>query len=157
VDALGQEVVRKSNMVEQLEERQTLILDALPAQVAYLTSDLRFLFVNREYAAFYGLNKEGIIGRKLSDVIPGSMQVEIASHINRCLSGEDVVFEYVSEGPKGELITRRRFIPEFDTAGNVVGIFNLSLDITDEKNSERRMLEASRMTAAGQLAGGVDP
>ncbi|NRP14782.1 MULTISPECIES: cache domain-containing protein [unclassified Marinobacterium] len=155
VDALGQEVVRKSNMVEQLEERQTLILDALPAQVAYLTSDLRFLFVNREYAAFYGLNKEGIIGRKLSDVIPGSMQVEIASHINRCLSGEDVVFEYVSEGPKGQLITRRRFIPEFDTAGNVVGIFNLSLDITDEKNSERRMLEASRMTAAGQLAGGL--
>lgn len=155
VEALGQEVERKSNMVEQLEERQTLILDALPAQVAYLNSELIFLFVNREYAAFYGLEKADIIGHRLSEVVPQSMHQNISSYITRCLEGEDVVFEYVTDVNGVEVITRRRFIPEFDSQGFVTGIFNLSLDITEQKQSERHLLEASRMTAAGQLAGGL--
>lgn len=155
VDALGQEVERRSSMVEQLEERQTLILDALPAQVAYLDAELTFLFVNREYAAFYGRDKAEIIGHRLSEVVPQTMQRDVSSYLTRCLAGEDVVFEYVSDANGVEVITRRRFIPEFDSRGCVTGIFNLSLDITDQKQSERHLLEASRMTAAGQLAGGL--
>src|SRR5262249_40092457 len=53
------------------------------------------------------------------------------------------------------VITRNMLIPEFADGGTVLGLFVLSLDVTEEKLSERALNEAQKMSAIGQLAGGL--
>ncbi|GGO79990.1 hypothetical protein GCM10011348_15670 [Marinobacterium nitratireducens] len=137
------------------EERQRLILDALPAQVAYLDGNLRYLFVNQGYADAFGRSKEAIVGRHPSEILGERMYADISDQIRRTLGGEKTVYEYRFQRDGREIITKRILIP-FHSCGEAVnGLLNLSLDITAEKEAERRLSEAQRMGAVGQLAGGL--
>ena len=152
---LDSAVKSRTHELGVLEERQRLILDSLPAQIAYLNADCEYLFVNQGYAEFIGKNKDEIVNQPLSSVLTNEMQQQIHSQVNRCLNGEEVVFEYQSKEADKPSITKRILIPDIDQQGNVNGLLNLSLDITAEKEAERKLTEAQRMNATGQLAGGL--
>jgi two-component system cell cycle sensor histidine kinase/response regulator CckA len=155
IQMLDSKVKKRTQELTQLEERQRLILDALPAQIAYLDANLNYLFVNQGYAAIFGSDKGRIIGNTIDDVIGPQMMTSIRPQIEQCLKGQEVVFEYSFERNGREMITKRLLLPDINNAGQVVGLLNLSLDITAEKEAERRLTEAQRMNAAGQLAGGL--
>lgn len=155
IEALDSKVKARTKELGELEERQRLILDALPAQVAYINKDLFYVFVNKGYADIFGDKKHVIVGKKLHDVVGKKMMEGILDEVNRCLAGEKVVYEYSFNHNGREVITKRILLPDFGENGDVLGILNLSLDITAEKEVERRLTEAHRIGAAGQLAGGL--
>ncbi len=138
-----------------IEERQRLILDALPAQIAYVGTDLRYHFVNRGYAEMFSRDKASVVGQHLETVMGKGMLNDIIGQIRRTLQGEETVFEYQFDLPQGEIITKRMLIPDIAADGSVQGILNLSLDITAEKDAEHKLTEAQRISAVGQLAGGL--
>lgn len=138
------------------ETRQRLILDALPAQVAYTDAQSRYIFVNREYAEMLGVDKSDIVGRTVADVMPVAMYEEVNHYIARALQGEKVAYEYSYESAGEEHVTRRTLLPLYtEDQQRVEGVLNLSIDITAEKNSEKRLAEASKMKAVGQMSGGM--
>ncbi len=139
----------------QLEERQRLILDALPAQIAYLDDQLHYQFVNQGYADQFCKAKAEIIGQPIASVIGPEMMATIKQPIAQCLAGEEVRYEYPFERDGKTVITRRTLLPDRTITGEITGLLNLSLDITAEKEAERRLTEAQRMNATGQLAGGL--
>ncbi|MFC6669203.1 cache domain-containing protein [Marinobacterium aestuariivivens] len=137
------------------EERQRLILDALPAQVAYIDSQMRYVFVNQGYADAFDRSKDEIVGRQPLEVLGERMYADIRQQIERTLAGEESVYEYRLQRGDREVITKRILIPFHSSDEEVNGLLNLSLDITAEKEAERRLNEAQRMSAVGQLAGGL--
>ncbi len=155
IEHLDTKVQARTHELARLEERQRLILDALPAQIAYLDDSLHYLFVNQGYADLFGSDKERLIGQHIHNVIEPDMLDIIQPWITRCLAGEEVSFEYRFERDGKELITKRTLLPDINADGELIGVLNLSLDITAEKESERRLTEAQRISAAGQLAGGL--
>ncbi|WP_370278031.1 cache domain-containing protein [Pontibacterium sp.] len=155
IQTLDSKVQERTQELAQLEERQRLILDALPAQIAYLDADLHYLFVNQGYADLFGGDKQGIVGRSINSVIDPQMMDTIRPQIEQCLAGEEVMFEYSFNRDGQEMITKRILLPDINSHGEIIGLLNLSLDITAEKEAERRLTEAQRMNAAGQLAGGL--
>ncbi|MBM94818.1 MAG: PAS sensor protein [Oceanospirillaceae bacterium] len=155
IEHLDTKVQERTHELARLEERQRLILDALPAQIAYLDDSLHYLFVNQGYADLFGSDKERLIGQHIHTVIEPDMLDIIQPWITRCLAGEEVSFEYRFERDGKELITKRTLLPDINADGELIGVLNLSLDITAEKESERRLTEAQRISAAGQLAGGL--
>jgi len=146
--------VRTAELVQQ-EERQRLILDALPAQIAYLDRDLNYIFVNQGYADLFNRSKDEIVGRQISEIIDPQMMKSINDQIDSCLAGEKIIYEYPFQQGSKEIITKRTLIPYLTPDNQVAGILNLSLDVTAEKNAELKLMEAQRMSAAGQLAGGL--
>jgi signal transduction histidine kinase/CheY-like chemotaxis protein len=91
----------------------------------------------------------------------------LAIHLDRCLSGEVVTFEYAFPRNGGTTVTKTTLIPHRGEGrgegrsegrgeeGAVTGLFVLTLDITDEKQTERQLVEAQRLKAVGQLSGGL--
>ncbi|MEH6579023.1 MAG: cache domain-containing protein [Amphritea sp.] len=141
--------------LSQIEERQRLILDALPAQIAYLDGELNYLFVNQGYADMFGQNKESVIGKPLASVIGDSLYADMTRQINAALTGRNTVQEYSLTINDKEIITKRTLIPCHNRAGEVNGLLTLAFDITAEKQAEQQLTEAQRMNAVGQLAGGL--
>ncbi|WP_207061052.1 cache domain-containing protein [Motiliproteus sp. SC1-56] len=155
---LGEAVASEQQAREELaaiEERQRMILDALPAQIAYVGSDLRYRFVNQGYATMFRGEKEDIVGRPVAEVMGAKMFADIKQQVDLAMAGKETVYEYVFDTDGQEVITKRILIPYKGPDGQVDGMLNLSLDITAEKEAERKLTEAQRMSAVGQLAGGL--
>lgn len=141
--------------LEILERRQRMILDALPAQIAYIDTNRRFVFANQGYAQMFGLEKQRVVGERVETVLGQPMYEEVRPHIEQALSGFSCNYEHQFERNGTLLITRRMLLPFYDIRGDVSGILNLSIDITKEKQTEARLAEANRMHAVGQMSGGI--
>lgn len=140
----------------EVEARQRLILDAIPAAVAYADRDGRLRFVNDGWAALAGRPKAQLIGAPLLEAVGRRAAAHIADHVAACLSGRRRNFEYAFVARSGRpTVTKNAMIPEIAADGAVIGLFVLSLDVTDEKETQRQLLEAQRLKAVGQLSGGL--
>lgn len=137
------------------ESRQRMILDALPAQIAYIDNQLKFVFANQQYREVFDQSKEEIEGKSLVEVVGEEMFEMLGPYIKRALEGEHPVYEYRLQHKGEEIITRRTMMPFLSEKGEIDGFLTLSIDITHERESERRMAEASKMKAVGQMSGGL--
>lgn len=150
-----EDISTASQNLKLVEERQRLILDGLPAQVAFIDNRQRYVFVNEGYAAAFGLPKEKVIGRHLSEIIGSKMYQDIRPRIENALDGRAGTFEYPIEVEGKTHITKHTLMPFCPEPGNVLGMINLSLDITAEREGELRLQAAQRMHTVGQMAGGL--
>jgi two-component system cell cycle sensor histidine kinase/response regulator CckA len=147
---------RVQAVLAETEARQRLILDAIPASIAYLGRDERIRFANRRWAAMVHMDKDALIGRSLRSVVEPRAYAHFVPHIERTLAGGETTFEYSYTGSgRRVIVTKNSLIPETAPDGETVGLFVLSLDITDEKETERHLMEAQRLKAVGQLSGGL--
>jgi len=154
-----QQVQDATHDLQLMEERQRLILDTLPAQIAYIDEHQRYVFVNQGYADAFNLSKDDIIDRFLWEVIGQEMYQEIRPSVQSALKGSINSFEYTMQLQGHTRITKRTLIPfcpasQFGSA-TVHGMINLSIDITAEREAEQRLQIAQRMNTVGQLAGGL--
>src|SRR5215468_6813756 len=110
------------NAVRESERLQSLITDRSPVLIAYVGPDRTFKFVNKPYAARFGLRQQDIIGRTIQEIIGEEAYATIEPYTNRALNGERVEFEM-------ELVLRgigARYVwvtyePEFEEVGQVTG------------------------------------
>ncbi len=147
---------RSQAELAEAEARQRLILDAIPASIAYLDAEERVKFANRGWRELIGRPAEEIAGARLSDVVRERAYAVLSPHLERTRGGETAAFEYAFIDRRGRaLVTTNVLIPHFDGQGQAIGLFVLSRDVTDEKETGRKLMEAQRLNAVGQLAGGL--
>ncbi len=168
VATLDSRVRDRTAALAEAETRQRVILDAIPACIAGLDRDGRLTFANLRWAGLVGRGKAEVIGRGLADVVGRRAMAVLRPHLDRCLSGEVVTFEYAFPRDGRDMVTKTTLIPHRGEGsaegggaegaagqGPVTGLFVLTLDITDEKQTERQLVEAQRLKAVGQLSGGL--
>src|SRR5687768_4635711 len=61
--------------------------------LAHCSRDLRYLFVNRATAEFFGRQKSEITGRRITDILGKKAFETIRPYVERVLAGEAVDFE----------------------------------------------------------------
>ncbi|MBF0374336.1 MAG: PAS-domain containing protein [Alphaproteobacteria bacterium] len=139
-----------------LESRLRLITDAVPALIAYVDRDLCYQFANKGYAEWFGYSKTGIIGKRVAEVLGTRLWDEIGPHLRRALTGDRVSYEYENPLPTGLTVhARSTVVPEIGEGDEVVGLFVLSFDITEQKKAQAALIKAQQMEAVGQLTGGL--
>ncbi len=140
----------------EVEARQRLILDAIPAAIAYLDADETFRFVNRAWSELMGRPKEAIVGAPLVSILGRSAYAAISAPLARTRLGEVATLEYAFTPRDGRrTVTANTLIPQIGADGAVIGCFVLTRDVTDERETERRIFEAEHLKAIGELSGSL--
>lgn len=138
------------------ENRLQLIIDSIPALIAYVGSDDIYRFANKGYADWFGFAKEAIVGRSIIEVFGADTYAQILPHLERARAGERVSYEYarpLADGRTG--YARSVVVPELGADGSTIGFFVMSIDITEQKASQAALVQAQKMEAVGQLTGGL--
>jgi PAS domain S-box-containing protein len=137
-------------------ERVAFAANAVPALLAYLDSNVRYVWVNEGYLRWFDRPREAIIGRHASEVLDAAAWVNVRPYIERALSGEEVAFDnrLVFEGRPAR-DTRVSYVPHRDGEGRVRGFVVLVSDISEMKAIETALRRSERMLEQAQAAAHV--
>lgn len=126
--------------VKESERRLQLLIDNIPARVAFVDRDERYVFVNSGYVKAYGLKRDQIIGRHVNTLLGGENYSKAKHHIQDALSGKIVNYEEVFVDREGESqwldIT---YVPDTSNGGDVIGFYVLAIDLTEKKSAEEAL------------------
>ena len=126
------------------EQHLHLIMDSVPALIAYVDKNLRYQFVNRTFARWHDIPTTNIAGTHLSDIRSERAYQQLRQYAERVLSGRQ--FSTETAMPKrhgGSRDVHATYTPHVDQQGNVQGYFALVQDITEHKQTERDLQEST--------------
>ncbi|MBK5969483.1 MULTISPECIES: PAS domain-containing sensor histidine kinase [Thiorhodovibrio] len=112
--------------------------------------------VNPAYERFWGLSKEEIIGRSVTDLFGEAFfSSQLKDRLDRCLAGEVVRYSGWFEFP---VLGRRHmdvtYQPLRDPEGRVTGLVNLARDMTGQALAEEQLKTLLQQTGAMAKVGG---
>ncbi|MFZ6647492.1 ATP-binding protein [Undibacterium sp. TJN25] len=119
------------------EQRLRTITDNLPAQIAYLDLEGRYLFANAFLAAVAGVPVAELLGRTMREVRGYAVHAAVAPYIARALAGETVTFQAEGQWQGNIYIYESIYVPAKGQDGAVCGLYAMTFDITDRKKVER--------------------
>ncbi len=150
------EIDEIAGALRRSEARLRLIIDSIPALIAYVSRDEIYQFANKGYAEWFGLDQQAIVGQSIRQVFGEASYQQITKHIETARNGKQVSYEYAREiSAKRTVYARSVVVPEQDNEGLVLGFFVLSIDITEQKAHQAALIQAQKMEAVGQLTGGL--
>jgi len=119
-----------------------IILNCIPAQVAYWDADELYCFSNEGYQRFYGVSEAELFGKHLRDVLGKERYRMSSPHVEAALRGEPRLFERTQLRTDGmQRYQRVEYVPN-NRDGEVQGFVAMITDITDIKESEERLRAA---------------
>jgi two-component system CheB/CheR fusion protein len=133
------------------EEQLRFIANAAPALVAYLDTDVRYVWCNESYRRWFGYAPEEISGRHPRDVLGPVAWEQLRPYVERVLAGEELTFESrvaYKEGPVRHV--RASYIPHLNAAGRVRGFAVISNDITEIRAAEQALRRGEHVLERSQ-------
>jgi PAS domain S-box-containing protein len=130
--------------------------NALPALIAYLDTNVRYVWVNETYGRWFDRPREEIVGRHPSELVNAEAWAAIKPYAERALAGEEVDFDntvVLADGTARDV--RASYVPHRDDGGRVCGFFAMITDTTDTKTVERSLLRSERLLKRSQNAAQV--
>lgn len=129
----------------EAEWRLLAILDSLPAYVAEIGRDGRYLFVNRAYEETFKRGRAEIEGRPVHEILAEADHEALASRIAAALDGVPVTYEdRIRLGDKGPRHLRVSYLPHRAEDGRVSSFFVFGQDDTERHVAEREREEVLR-------------
>ncbi len=116
--------------------------DTSPYPASFLDSKLVYQAVNKAYETYLGVHKEDLIGFTAKSYIPAEAFNTIMANLERCLNGEDVVYDiWVNFPSMGRRCMNVGYYPRRNYQGDVIGILHLSRDITEHMESDQKVMD----------------
>jgi len=139
----AQEALRAS------ESELRLIMDNVPARVAYIDRDYRYRFLNRHNEEWLGLGRNELTGRQVAEVVGEERFRQMQPLLERVLDGEVVSVEQMLAQPSGEERWESvHYAPNRDAEGRVIGIYAVHTDVHDQKRNEDALRRANWMLSS---------
>jgi PAS domain S-box-containing protein len=137
-------------------ERVAFAANAVPALLAYLDAESRYLWVNAGYLRWFGRPPEAIVGRQASELLGPEAWANVRPHVARALAGEEVTFESTAAASnRVARFVRVSYVPHRDGSGQVRGFVALVFDISAMKAVEAALRQSERMLEQAQAAAQV--
>ena len=139
------------------------LLDAIPARVAIIGADLRYLYGNRNFLEFFGLRAEDLVGMTIAEVGGPDLDSNIRRFADRALAGETTHWEgWITYRSGKERYVEQILTPYRVGDGQPEGVFALTRDFTELKQAERSLakrveeLHSSAALNAALIASALD-
>lgn len=113
-----------------------LILNAVPARIAYLNADAELQWANRNFTEWFDFHGD-IKGRSLEDVMPREVVATLYKPLQVARRGFVSQEEWMEIHPvQGLRWTTTTFSPDLDEQGRVRGVISLCMDSTQRHETE---------------------
>jgi PAS domain S-box-containing protein len=155
-DAMGRPLYFVSQIQDITEQRQLTddlrraradlqaILDNVPAQITSWHADSTNHFVNRVAAAHFGVSPGEAVGKHISEILGPERYVRAKPFIDTALAGTQQSYEQVDPQSDGSLrYSHVEFVPK-RLDGKPAGLYALATDVTDLRESYRRIRELAQ-------------
>lgn len=136
---------RISEALRDSEAQLRQLTDSVPALIAYIDRDQRFQFHNRAYEEAFGLKREQIQNKTMSEVLGPALYAQIQGYVNEALAGYSVRYEreqMTANGDRREYVMN--YFPRYGEGhehGLVIGFSSLGTDVTELKRIDRMKSE----------------
>lgn len=143
---VAKDVTERYQVEEALREVQSRLrvtLDAAPGAIYFYDRNERIITANQGYAGLMEKRLEEIVGRSIREAAGEQAYSMAKPYIDRALAGEATVYE--RRRPRADGLARDlqiHNVPHRDDSGRVIGACALIVDVTEFKDTQRR-LEAS--------------
>ncbi len=131
------------------------IIAAMPGNVYWMNREGIYLGCNDNEAQSIGLtSRRDIVGKRNAD-IPGFLIPEALDPVNQSImeSGQAISLEEPARLlDNTDAVFASSKVPLKDTAGKVIGLLGISIDITEKKKAEQELLKAKKQAEAANRA-----
>lgn len=135
------------------------IINTAPMRVFWKDTNLRYLGCNLAFARDAGTERpEELIGKDDYQLIWQEQAEKFRADDRRVIDTgvPKLAYEEQLRGPKGDLLwTRTSKVPLCNEQQEIIGMLGIYEDITERKQLKAQLIQAQKMEAIGQLAGGV--
>lgn len=142
--------IEREHRIILSESRLQMIADNVPALIAYINSEEKYVFSNAQYKSILGVESKSIIGCRVKDVLSAEVYKDLSTHIGRAIQGENIHFEFSATIRNISYHFMADFIA--DLVQNDGGFYALITNITERKESELRQAANERAAAAASRA-----
>src|ERR1044071_8648796 len=147
IGAVSMDVTEQARAAEDLRrqrEELRLVTDTMPAGVVCVSADLRYIWVNRTFAAWIGRAPAEISGQPVAEVLAERDWLDLRPHVERPLRGERVEYERKARFAAGERWIHSVMESTRDEGGAPNGLVAVVSDIHDRKLMEETLRQAER-------------
>jgi PAS domain S-box-containing protein len=135
------------------EAQLRLVADHASIFLAHIDRHHRFRFVNRSYAARFGLSPDDIVGASLARIMGEEAYAACRPHLERALGGERIEFEAeLSDEQTGRHWMHIVYEPERSRSSEVSGVVAVMSDTTIRKRVEAQLMSARDEAMAASRA-----
>ncbi len=121
------------------EARLRAITDKVPALIAHVGPDERYIFVNGYAREITGQDPAAMIGRTVRDVRGPLLYGMLKPHIATALQGRETTFEYELEREGRYFYLQTTYMPATSVTGESIGFYALTTDVTRIKLAEQKL------------------
>jgi diguanylate cyclase (GGDEF)-like protein/PAS domain S-box-containing protein len=123
------------------------ITDNVPGLISRMDRDYRYTFVNANYMRWFAL-PESPVGKTVAEVFGEDVFEGVRARIDEALAGRDVVFDLKNKVPGGVDFMQVHYVPDRDERGEVLGVYGLATDRTEQQHARDRIEASERQLRA---------
>lgn len=121
------------------------VLAQVPAGVARLDRDGRYLYVNEPLARRLGRQAHEILGRRFEEIVAPERLADVSYHWALAMAGQPSGYEGQTQTDDGRISRASAWMaPERDAAGEVVGAIAVVIDTTQQHMLQQQLSETLR-------------
>ena len=145
---------QRQQKVERQRAEIATLYQVAPVALALIDAvEFRYLRVNDEHAAFFGLVPQELVGTLVTDKEPIEGVLDL---LKRVAQGESIRHQLlegeITPSPGQKRFWTVNYSPVFESDGRVVAISAASLEITRQKQAEAALIQSEKLAAVGRLA-----
>ncbi len=134
---------RAEQKLQESEERHRLLMDSVPAYIAYVDTEERYCWVNQAYVQLFQRGRNDIIGMSVRELHGENNYQIMQTYVRKAIQGKTVRYEQrLAESTGGTRVFDVNYAPHANDQGQVLGFFVLRFDLTDERAAQAALRES---------------